>query len=152
MTVNVLIQIDKLVQLLESPVFTCMWLSAFVLRLFMLLFANCSRSPPAALGTRQASPPLQVPLWVAHVAAPVIRLRRSQKSSEQRQFDWLPSRSSTKTVRSSLIFENAPQPATFTSSLSHALALWPVPFQACKRFCLHPATLHSAWLLRARLP
>ena len=26
MTVNILIQIDKLVQLLESPVFTCKWL------------------------------------------------------------------------------------------------------------------------------
>lgn len=26
MTVNILIQVDKLVQLIESPVFTCKWL------------------------------------------------------------------------------------------------------------------------------
>lgn len=36
MTVNMLIQIDKLVQLLESPVFTCQCL----LSLFVFLFGN----------------------------------------------------------------------------------------------------------------
>lgn len=43
MTVNMLIQIDKLVQLLESPVFTCPFLST---KTIPVSAANPNRSPP----------------------------------------------------------------------------------------------------------
>jgi hypothetical protein len=43
MTVNMLIQIDKLVQLLESPVFTCEWLSSVGGK----KTNRCDRSPPS---------------------------------------------------------------------------------------------------------
>lgn len=80
MTVNMLIQIDKLVQLLESPVFTC---------------KHCchhdrnptdtdNRPPPATPRTRPLPLPLQMSLRSSHAPPSIISLCCAQKPSQQR--------------------------------------------------------------------
>lgn len=74
MTVNMLIQIDKLVQLLESPVFTC----KHPTRLYYSPLTN-GRSTSPAPRTRSLSLPLQVPLRTAHAAPTVVRFCGAQE-------------------------------------------------------------------------
>jgi Vacuolar protein 14 C-terminal Fig4p binding len=69
MTVNMLIQIDKLVQLLESPVFTCR-----LVPISPPSFPNFSRPPTPASRARKVSSPIQMPLWPSHAASPIIRV------------------------------------------------------------------------------
>lgn len=83
MTVNILIQIDKLVQLLESPVFTCSSSHGY----HSEGTANASRPPAAIARTGQIPSPVQMPLRAADAPATVIRLRRAQEPTEQRQLD-----------------------------------------------------------------
>lgn len=79
MTVNILIQIDKLVQLIESPVFTC----EFLLPLRMPHTpANGSRPPFTAAGAGKVSPSVQMPLRPPHAFTAVFRLRRLEESVE----------------------------------------------------------------------
>jgi hypothetical protein len=62
MTVNMLIQIDKLVQLLESPVFTCkLFTTAIIAK--MLTF---HRPPTTTTGTRQVPTLIQMLVWCSH--------------------------------------------------------------------------------------
>lgn len=75
MTVNMLIQIDKLVQLLESPVFTCM-LPHLILEYLSL---TLNRPPASTSGTGEVSAPIQVPLWASHATSTVISLCRIEK-------------------------------------------------------------------------
>jgi vacuole morphology and inheritance protein 14 len=76
MTLNMLIQIDKLVQLLESPVFTCLF--SF---LFLCIPTNFHRSSVTTPGARPSSVPIQVPLWFAHASSSVLCLCYSKESS-----------------------------------------------------------------------
>jgi hypothetical protein len=82
MTVNMLIQIDKLVQLLESPVFTCTFLS---INTTPISEANPNRSPSPAPRTRKIPLPLQMSLRRPDAPAPELCLRRPQEPSKQRQ-------------------------------------------------------------------
>lgn len=84
MTVNMLIQIDKLVQLLESPVFTCK--SDFVcfedgIKIPSLM--NALRSPSATPGTGPISVSIQMPLRAADAAPSILRLWSVEESSKQ---------------------------------------------------------------------
>lgn len=83
MTVNMLIQIDKLVQLLESPVFTCKTIHHPPTIDPSLTHPN--RSPPPTSRTRKISLPLQMPLRRAHAPPAKLGLRRAEKPSKQRQ-------------------------------------------------------------------
>ena len=85
MTVNILIQIDKLVQLLESPVFTCMYKLATWSQVYGAL-TSC-RSPVAIARAGQAPAPLQVPLRTVDAPASVIGLCCSQEPAQQRELD-----------------------------------------------------------------
>lgn len=85
MTVNMLIQIDKLVQLLESPVFTCKVLKSK--NIFRSL--TCKRFATSASRTGKVSTFVQVSLWAFDVASSIIRFRRIEESTEQRQRNWL---------------------------------------------------------------
>lgn len=98
MTVNILIQIDKLVQLLESPVFTCLYPHQY--RAKTGYSADMCRPAAATTGTGQIPSSVQMPLWAANAPPTVIRLRRSQEPTEQRQLDRI-SAHRTKTVCSS---------------------------------------------------
>lgn len=83
MTVNMLIQIDKLVQLLESPVFTC----KSVPSISRPHIPNPApfRPPPPTPRTRKIPLPLQMPLRRPHAPPPELRLRRTEKPPKQRQ-------------------------------------------------------------------
>lgn len=83
MTVNMLIQIDKLVQLLESPVFTCKYLS----ETSMDILTTPSSSPNSAARTREIPISIQMPLWIAHALASIVRLRSFEEQTEQCQCD-----------------------------------------------------------------
>lgn len=87
MTVNMLIQIDKLVQLLESPVFTCKSISTGKYPASLTLNV---RSPPPTPRTRTLPPPLQMPLRRPNAPPPVLRLRGPKEPSKQRQRNRLP--------------------------------------------------------------
>lgn len=87
MTINMLIQIDKLVQLLESPVFTCMsppLLPVLVVYELMSIY----RPPPATSGTRSLPISLQMSLWPVDASSPVFRLRSTQESTQLRLRYW----------------------------------------------------------------
>lgn len=92
MTVNMLIQIDKLVQLLESPVFTCMltWRS-FINPVIL----TSHRSPPSTPRAREIPLSLQMPLRRPDAPPPKLRLRSPQESPQQRQQHRLPTRRTT---------------------------------------------------------
>lgn len=92
MTVNILIQIDKLVQLLESPVFTCT--SSAHLHDTLL---TSSRPPSPTTRAGQVSPPLQMPLWLAYAPASIICFCCAQEPAQQCQLHWV-SAHRTKTV------------------------------------------------------
>jgi hypothetical protein len=74
MTVNMLIQIDKLVQLLESPVFTC---RPFFIPSRQRISTKLHRPPPPASRTGALSTPLQMSVRRAYASTTVLRLRRS---------------------------------------------------------------------------
>jgi len=85
MTVNMLIQIDKLVQLIESPVFTCMFLKP----------SQCSsdvahRPANAAPRARKISAPLQVPIRPPDASPTVLCVCCPQESLEQRLRNRIP--------------------------------------------------------------
>lgn len=77
MTVNMLIQIDKLVQLLESPVFTC-WFHPLP---NVCLFANICRSPPPAIGAGKVSTSVQVSLRTPDAPTAICCFRSPQESA-----------------------------------------------------------------------
>lgn len=77
MTVNMLIQIDKLVQLLESPVFTCKNLSSNRGTLLTVV----TRPAHAAPGARAVPAPLQVHVRPAHAAASIVSVCSAQEPS-----------------------------------------------------------------------
>lgn len=77
MTVNMLIQIDKLVQLLESPVFTCTPLLS--ISTSRILIGNRSSSPTPRTGEISLS--LQMPLRRPDALTTKFRLRRAEKPS-----------------------------------------------------------------------
>lgn len=79
MTVNMLIQIDKLVQLLESPVFTCKSHNKY---LDPLLTKLRSSAPTTRTGKIPSS--IQVPLWGSDAPATVVCIRGTQEPFEQR--------------------------------------------------------------------
>ena len=84
-TVSLLIQIDKLVQLLESPVFTCAPGPT------LLDFRAESHLSSPATSTPGAGPlpiPPQGDVRPPHAPAPEQRLRHSTESTERRQFAW----------------------------------------------------------------
>lgn len=86
MTVNMLIQIDKLVQLLESPVFTCTSPShsySFPPSKNRLIRIGRPPSPTPRAG--KVPPSLQMPLRPPDAPPPVLRLRGAEEPSEQRQ-------------------------------------------------------------------
>jgi len=89
MTVNMLIQIDKLVQLLESPVFTCRNNNLNKNN------ADIRRSPTATTRAREAPTLVQVPVRLTHASTTIISLRRVEKSTEQCQRYRLSSHSTT---------------------------------------------------------
>lgn len=74
MTVNMLIQIDKLVQLLESPVFTCMKQPYPANNLL-----TSHRSPTTASGAGKAPSPLQMPLRFTNAPSSVICIRSTKE-------------------------------------------------------------------------
>ena len=78
MTVNMLIQIDKLVQLLESPVFTCKYRPASYNRLLTLFRPSASTSR-----ARKISSFVQVPVRSLDAIASVICLCSIEESFEQ---------------------------------------------------------------------
>jgi hypothetical protein len=87
MTVNMLIQIDKLVQLLESPVFTCRSLFAYISTGFLRLWFIAKmlihgRSPLAAAGTRPISVSVQVSLWPSDAPTSVVRICGAEESAQ----------------------------------------------------------------------
>lgn len=89
MTVSFLVDVDKLVQLLESPIFACKRdLSATFLHQASFptisLFLFSTRSPLAALGTRKPPIPLQMPLRDPDALAPKRGLHHSADASKQR--------------------------------------------------------------------
>ncbi len=86
MTVNILIQIDKLVQLLESPVFTCM--SASLSRFTSADNLNRLETPTSRARTIPTS--IQVPLRPSDAPPAVLGLCRPQEPPKQCQLDWLP--------------------------------------------------------------
>lgn len=98
MTVNTLIQIDKLVQLLESPVFTCKLQKALHRRAST---DQVSRSPHPAPGTREISTLVQVSLRSPHASATIISVCSTQEQAEQRVCYWLSAHCSTH-VRTSI--------------------------------------------------
>jgi len=77
MTVNMLIQIDKLVQLLESPVFTCKYLT--VAPDLANKNGSLTDSTPR---TGKISLPLQVPLRPIDVVTTIISIRRSEEQAQ----------------------------------------------------------------------
>ena len=84
MTVNILIQVDKLVQLIESPVFTCMLLG------FSAVYQATNLSPRSSaptLGTGKVPILIQVYVRNFNVTTAVICLRCFEESTQQREFD-----------------------------------------------------------------
>jgi hypothetical protein len=79
-TVNMLIQIDKLVQLLESPVFTCK--ISFLAQGEVILILSLSRSSYATTGTRAISLPLQMLVWNLDASPSIICLLNPTQSSQ----------------------------------------------------------------------
>lgn len=77
MTVNMLIQIDKLVQLLESPVFTCMPTFSAATD-----DADSSRSTFTTSGTREVSTSLQMPIRCSYATSTIIRICSVEESPE----------------------------------------------------------------------
>ena len=75
-TVNILIQVDKLVQLLESPVFTCMYL-------YGLGSADLFSPPNSTSRTRKISISLQVSLWPSYASSTIISFCCPQKQTQQ---------------------------------------------------------------------
>lgn len=81
MTVNMLIQIDKLVQLLESPVFTC---ECHCIE-YCIIASNFGRSSSSALGAGEVSTSIQVSLRALDALTSICSLRSSQEPPQQRQ-------------------------------------------------------------------
>lgn len=76
-TVSLLIQVDKLVQLLESPIFTCMPSR-------LLNWHN--RFATAIIGTWKVSLSLQITLWTPYDLAPILCLYDSPQSTDLLKF------------------------------------------------------------------
>lgn len=87
MTVNILIQIDKLVQLLESPVFTC---TLYQPPISALTNKTHARPPAPTPRTREIPAPLQMPLRAAHAPPAILGLCRAEEPPQQRQLDRIP--------------------------------------------------------------
>ncbi len=98
MTVNMLIQIDKLVQLLESPVFTCQSCSLGGLKI--LIFPRFTITAPR---TGKIPPSLQMSLRGAHAAPSVLCFCSTEEPLEQRQRYRLPSHRPTNVCCSLLL-------------------------------------------------
>lgn len=90
MTVALLVQIDKLVMLIESPVFTCERASLTTIVVSSLTFAFSSFEI-AALRTGEIPVLVQVPVRLAHVTATKQCIRIPQKSVECCELDGLSS-------------------------------------------------------------
>jgi hypothetical protein len=86
MTVNMLIQIDKLVQLIESPVFTCTFLRPLFrcgwLANGWVLCEPLRPSSPAA-GAGEIPTPIQVPLRTSDAAAAVVGICSPKEQTQQ---------------------------------------------------------------------
>jgi hypothetical protein len=84
-----LIQVDKLVQLIESPVFTC----KSVRCVYDNRQANqLSRSPPTVVRAREVSVPVQVHVRHLDASSAILGICRSEESSQQCQLYWLSTR------------------------------------------------------------
>ena len=78
MTVNMLIQIDKLVQLLESPVFTCM----SIIWRFVWTSLTWDRPPSAAPRARKVPTFVQMSLWATYATPSILCIRSAEESLE----------------------------------------------------------------------
>jgi hypothetical protein len=70
MTVALLVQIDKLVMLIESPVFTCKSADLRAHATKLTVEIRVLSSPIATARTREVSLLVQVSLWTSHAVAP----------------------------------------------------------------------------------
>jgi len=80
-----LVQLDKLVQLIESPVFTCKACDRFVIS----APDNLHRPSPATLGARPISLPVQVLVWNPDVATPKLCLCFAEEPYQRSEYQWL---------------------------------------------------------------
>lgn len=78
-----LVQIDKLVQLIESPVFTCEFLEPRTPDKDFL--TSPIRPPPSAIGTGEASVSVQMSVWPVDAPPSKQRLCCPSQSPERRQ-------------------------------------------------------------------
>ena len=78
MTVNMLIQIDKLVQLLESPVFTC----TFLIGRLVWTSLIWDRPSPAAPRARKVPTFVQVSLRATYATPSILCIRSAEESPE----------------------------------------------------------------------
>lgn len=75
-----LVQIDKLVQLIESPVFTCE-IPHIDLRVARLMAITMLRSEAPASRAREISVSVQVLIWPVDVVAPKFSIRLSEEQA-----------------------------------------------------------------------
>lgn len=83
-TVSMLIQMDKLVQLLESPVFTCKTRKSYARpwKNWKRFWHVTYRSPPAVTGTREVSVSVQVSVWHPDAPAAIISIFNPTQPTE----------------------------------------------------------------------
>lgn len=93
-TVQLLVQVDKLVQLIESPVFTC---EASVHPPLSLAKPFYYRPPTTTPGAREIPTPFQVSVRAPHASSPKLRFPCTPEPARRRQLCGLPAHS-TKVV------------------------------------------------------
>lgn len=86
-TVPLLVQVDKLVQLIESPVFTCV---SLCITPRTLLTSQPLRPTTTAAGAGEIPTPLQVSIWLINGATTELRFRLVAKSTQRSELSRVP--------------------------------------------------------------